>query len=199
MRAVLSSVAMVLAMVKATPADAADQMSVRALGPDEPLGELPLRAARERRTGGARAGSGSSREDSGARKRAPYPIDGPHSYGDGFGDRPNHQGADILSACGTPLRAVKAGTVRRLATEGSAGRYIVLRDGEGREYVYMHMSDVAVSSGERVRAGERVGSVGQTGNASTCHLHFEAWSAPGWYAGGSPHDPMPVLRPGSSS
>jgi murein DD-endopeptidase MepM/ murein hydrolase activator NlpD len=123
-----------------------------------------------------------------------FPVDGAHTYGDGFGDRPNHQGADILAACGTPLRAVKAGTVRRLATEGSAGRYIVLRDGEGGEYVYMHMSDVAVSSGERVRAGERVGSVGQTGNASTCHLHFEAWSAPGWYAGGSPHDPAPLLR-----
>jgi murein DD-endopeptidase MepM/ murein hydrolase activator NlpD len=123
-----------------------------------------------------------------------FPVDGAHTYGDGFGDRANHQGADILAACGTPLRAVKAGTVRRLATEGSAGRYIILRAGDGEEYVYMHMSDVAVSAGERVRAGERVGSVGQTGNATTCHLHFEAWSPPGWYAGGSPHDPASLLR-----
>ena len=128
-----------------------------------------------------------------------FPVDGQHTYGDGFGDRANHQGADILAACGTPLRAVKDGTVRRLATEGSAGRYIILRAGDGEEYVYMHMSDVAVSSGERVRAGEPVGSVGQTGNATTCHLHFEAWSAPGWYAGGSPHDPASLLRSASPS
>jgi murein DD-endopeptidase MepM/ murein hydrolase activator NlpD len=124
-----------------------------------------------------------------------FPVDGEHTYGDGFGDRPNHQGADVLAACGTPLRAIAAGTVRKVATEGSAGRFIVLRDGDsGQEYVYMHMSEVAVGSGDRVRAGERLGAVGQTGNATTCHLHFEVWSAPGWYAGGSPHDPMPVLR-----
>jgi murein DD-endopeptidase MepM/ murein hydrolase activator NlpD len=124
-----------------------------------------------------------------------FPVDGEHTYGDGFGDRPGHRGADVLAACGTPLRAVAGATVRKLATEGSAGRYVVLHDGEsGDDYVYMHLSDVAVSSGERVRAGERVGSVGQTGNATTCHLHFERWSAPGWYDGGSPNDPVAFLR-----
>jgi murein DD-endopeptidase MepM/ murein hydrolase activator NlpD len=130
--------------------------------------------------------------------RAPeraFPVGGRHTYGDGFGDRPSHQGADVLAACGTPLRAVTGGTVRQVRTEGSAGRYIVLRaGGSGEEFVYMHLSEVAVSGGERVTAGDRVGAVGRTGNATTCHLHFEAWSAPGWYAGGSPHDPMPDLR-----
>ena len=33
-----------------------------------------------------------------------------------------------------------------------------------------------------------------TGNASTCHLHFEIWTAPGWYEGGSPRDPKPDLE-----
>jgi murein DD-endopeptidase MepM/ murein hydrolase activator NlpD len=36
--------------------------------------------------------------------------------------------------------------------------------------------------------------VGDTGNASGCHLHFELWSAPGWYAGGEPFDPLPRLQ-----
>ncbi|HEX2102953.1 MAG TPA: M23 family metallopeptidase, partial [Solirubrobacteraceae bacterium] len=151
------------------------------LRPDPPAGEAP----------GAEAGSGSKP----ARRERAFPVDGSHTYGDGFGDRANHQGADVLAACGTPLRAITGGTVRKVATEGAAGRYVVLRDGDsGEEYVYMHLSDVAVSSGERVRAGERIGAVGQTGNATTCHLHFEVWSAPGWYAGGSAHDPVPDLR-----
>ena len=150
------------------------------LRPDPPGGEAP---------GGAPA------DDAPAPRERAFPVDGEHTYGDGFGDRPNHKGADVLAACGTPLRAITGGTVRKVATEGSAGRYIVLRDGHsGEELVYMHMSEVAVSSGERVTAGERVGAVGQTGNATTCHLHFEAWTAPGWYAGGSPHDPMRDLR-----
>ncbi len=34
----------------------------------------------------------------------------------------------------------------------------------------------------------------QTGRASTCHLHFELWTAPGWYEGGKPIDPLPLLK-----
>jgi murein DD-endopeptidase MepM/ murein hydrolase activator NlpD len=36
--------------------------------------------------------------------------------------------------------------------------------------------------------------VGDTGNAWGCHLHFELWTAPGWYAGGEPFDPLPRLQ-----
>jgi murein DD-endopeptidase MepM/ murein hydrolase activator NlpD len=45
----------------------------------------------------------------------------------------------------------------------------------------------------RVAAGQRVGAVGDSGNASGCHRHFEIWTAPGWYEGGEPYDPRPSL------
>jgi len=131
----------------------------------------------------------------GAAAEDAYPIDGPHTYGDGFGDRGGHQGQDIMADCGTPLRAVKDVTVRRVATEAAAGRYVVLHDGgSGEDYVYMHLSTVDVAVGDTPRAGEKVGEVGQTGDATACHLHFEEWTEPGWYAGGHAKDPLALLR-----
>jgi murein DD-endopeptidase MepM/ murein hydrolase activator NlpD len=125
-----------------------------------------------------------------------YPVDGAHTYGDGFGDRGGgHKGQDVMADCGTPLRAVKDVTVRRVATEAAAGRYIVLHDADSSEdYVYMHMSTVDVAVGDAPEAGEKVGDVGRTGDATACHLHFEEWTEPGWYAGGHAKDPLPFLR-----
>jgi murein DD-endopeptidase MepM/ murein hydrolase activator NlpD len=130
-----------------------------------------------------------------------YPIDGPHHYGEGFGDRGgSHQGQDVMADCGTPLRAVRDVTVRRVATEAAAGRYIVLHDSDsGKDYVYMHLSAVDVASGDHVSGGRKVGEVGQTGDATACHLHFEEWTAPGWYDGGHAKDPLSFLRSLSSS
>ena len=48
--------------------------------------------------------------------------------------------------------------------------------------------------GQRVETGQPLGVVGDTGSASACHLHFEIWTAPGWYRGGTPIDPLPALK-----
>ncbi|HKJ35203.1 MAG TPA: M23 family metallopeptidase [Solirubrobacterales bacterium] len=117
-----------------------------------------------------------------------FPIRANHTYGDGFGAGRGHQGVDIFAKCGRSLRAVRGGKVEVRAHHGAAGRYIVI-DGHGtdRDYVYMHMQRrKRPQVGDRVKTGEKIGFVGETGNASGCHLHFEVWRGPGWYQGGSP-------------
>ena len=81
------------------------------------------------------------------------------------------------------------------AYHSRAGYYLVI-DGERTsiDYAYMHLRTAAlVDQGERVRTGQPIGYVGDTGDASACHLHFEMWTGPGWYSGGSPFDPLPDL------
>lgn len=128
-----------------------------------------------------------------------FPIRGRHDMGqtatNGFGGGRGHKGQDLFAACGTPEVAVRDATVQFEGYEGNAGNYVVLQDDAGRSYAYMHMRDRAlVRKGDKVLAGERVGFVGETGRAEGCHLHFELWTAPGWYTGGSPIDPLPQLK-----
>jgi murein DD-endopeptidase MepM/ murein hydrolase activator NlpD len=127
-----------------------------------------------------------------------FPVRGPHGYGEfaaAFGGGRGHQGQDVFAACGTPLVAARGGVVKFKQYHSRAGHYIVI-DGErtGVDYAYMHLASAAlVAAGDRVRTGQLIGYVGQTGRASGCHLHFETWTAPGWYDGGSAFDPLPSL------
>lgn len=131
-----------------------------------------------------------------------FPVAGPHTFGGsgavfGAGRSDHvHQGQDVIAACGTPLVAALGGVVRWAGFEADAGHYVVI-DGEGTDvdYVYMHLRAPArVARGAAVATGARLGEVGATGDASGCHLHFELWSGPGWYEGGKPFDPLPLLR-----
>jgi murein DD-endopeptidase MepM/ murein hydrolase activator NlpD len=130
--------------------------------------------------------------------RHTFPVLGPHGYGEfaaKFGGGRGHQGQDVFAACGTPMVAARGGIVKFKQYHARAGYYIVI-DGErtGIDYAYMHMKSAAlVNKGERVRTGQLIGYVGDTGDASGCHLHFEMWKSPGWYSGGSPFDPLPDL------
>jgi murein DD-endopeptidase MepM/ murein hydrolase activator NlpD len=127
-----------------------------------------------------------------------FPIRGPHGYGEQiarFGGARNHQGQDVFAACGTPLWAARGGKVKFKQYHSRAGNYLVI-DGErtGIDYGYMHLRAPAlVNAGDRVRTGQLIGYVGRTGDATACHLHFEMWTAPGWYDGGHPFDPLPSL------
>jgi murein DD-endopeptidase MepM/ murein hydrolase activator NlpD len=128
-----------------------------------------------------------------------FPIMGAHSYGEfaaSFGGGRGHQGQDVFATCGTPLVAARGGTVKFTQFQSRAGHYVVI-DGArtGVDYAYMHLREAAlVEKGDKVMTGQLIGYVGDTGRASGCHLHFEEWSAPGWYTGGSPFDPLPDLK-----
>jgi murein DD-endopeptidase MepM/ murein hydrolase activator NlpD len=128
-----------------------------------------------------------------------FPVAGSHRSGGpgtGFGDRGGrHQGVDIFAACGTSLVAPVDAIVARVARGPKAGNYLVLHaTTTGEDHVLMHLRERAtVSRGTRLHPGDPVGAVGRTGNADGCHLHYEIWTAPGWYAGGAPRDPSPDL------
>ena len=116
-----------------------------------------------------------------------FPIAAAHRYGDGFGAGRNHQGQDVFAKCGTPLYAARGGRVEWNKVHPSAGNYLVVDlKGTGADHMYAHLPRRSpLRDGARVRTGQLIGRVGDTGNASGCHLHFEIWSAPGWYEGGS--------------
>jgi len=116
-----------------------------------------------------------------------FPLLGRHTYGDGFGAGRGHQGVDVFADCGARIVAARGGRVQTNAYQSSAGYYVVIDGrGTGRDYVYMHMKKAQrPREGSWVKTGETIGIESDTGNASGCHLHFELWTKPGWYEGGS--------------
>jgi murein DD-endopeptidase MepM/ murein hydrolase activator NlpD len=128
-----------------------------------------------------------------------FPVLGPHWTRGPIGEfgAPRtggriHEGFDVVAPCGAGLVAVRTGRVLRRGFDPVLyGNFLLIHgDGEHRSYFYAHMRrPAAVRRGERVWAGERVGAVGNTGNARTvgCHLHFEI------HVHGRPIDPAPAL------
>ncbi len=131
-----------------------------------------------------------------------FPVLGKHEFDMGAGrfGAPRaghvHQGQDVMAACGTPLVAARGGVVQYAGFQSAAGNYLVV-DGKGTgiDFMYAHLAEPSpLHTGDPVRTGQAIGIVGQTGDATACHLHFEMWSAPGWYEGGAPFDPLPYLQ-----
>ena len=129
-----------------------------------------------------------------------FPITGPHDLErtstNGFGGGRGHDGQDMFAKCGTPVVASQGGKVREAGFHPAGGNYIVLTEEHtGLDAVYMHLANrPRLRTNEKVETDDRIGSVGDTGNAWGCHLHFELWTAPGWWAGGRPFDPLPRLK-----
>jgi murein DD-endopeptidase MepM/ murein hydrolase activator NlpD len=132
-----------------------------------------------------------------------FPLRGTFSYGGSAGrfgaprNGHSHQGQDLPAAEGVPVVAPRAGMIEYVEYQaGGAGWYVVLHgDGVDFDYAFMHLKEgsIAVVKGEHVDQGQRLGSVGHTGDAEGSHLHFEMWQG-AWWAGGHAIDPLPYLQ-----
>ncbi|HEX7242984.1 MAG TPA: M23 family metallopeptidase [Longimicrobiaceae bacterium] len=103
-----------------------------------------------------------------------------------------HHGIDIFAPRGTPVVAAAGGTVRSVETTGIGGKVVWLWDGEQRLSIYYaHLDSQAVEAGARLRAGDTLGTVGNTGNAlgTPPHLHFGIYRP-----GRGPVDPYPFVH-----
>jgi murein DD-endopeptidase MepM/ murein hydrolase activator NlpD len=105
-----------------------------------------------------------------------------------------HEGQDVFAPAGTPLFAIRDARVVETGDDGGRGNYVAMWSrGARRTFVYLHMLHPSrVRVGERVRAGQRVGSVGCTGSCWGDHLHLEMLVGRG--PTGRPLDPLPLLR-----
>lgn len=89
----------------------------------------------------------------------------------------NHNGIDIGAVTpgvwGDPIYAAESGTVITSGWSNSAGNWIRISHGNGIISVYMHCSQRLVSVGDRVERGQKIATMGDTGNSQGVHLHFE--------------------------
>lgn len=112
----------------------------------------------------------------------------------------HHDAIDIMAPAGTPVMAAASGSVEKLFTSDEGGKTVYIRSGDGNWiYYYAHLQSYApgLAEGQAVRAGQRIASVGATGNADPAapHLHFAVMAmAPGeqWHEGAAVN-PYPLL------
>jgi murein DD-endopeptidase MepM/ murein hydrolase activator NlpD len=103
-----------------------------------------------------------------------------------------HGGVDIAAPIGTPIYAAASGIVQRAGTATGFGYAVYIRGDDGAVTVYGHVNRYFVSAGERVVAGEQIAEVGNRGQSTGPHLHFEVHPSGAMY--GSQVDPVPWMR-----
>ena len=151
----------------------------RGLGVDGVVGPRTLAALRHSQRSGSVVGTPV---------RFLRPVTG--SMGDGFGypGGRRHDGIDFPKRYGSPVGAAGRGVVRFAGwNSGGYGNLVVVGHRLGFETWYAHLSRIAVSVGEPVVGGTRIGYVGATGHATGPHVHFEVRHA------GIPINPAPLL------
>jgi len=108
----------------------------------------------------------------------------------GFGYRWGvlHAGIDLANSIGTPIHAVSDGVVIDSGPTAGYGMWVKLRHADGTVTLYGHVNTTLVSVGQRVMAGDQIATMGNRGNSTGPHLHFEV------LLGGSQRvDPVPWL------
>ncbi len=104
-----------------------------------------------------------------------------------LGGRRSHNGVDLAAPTGTPIYATADGYVSKAEWFSSYGKYVSIEHGANLQTRFAHMSDIAVTSGTRVKKGQLIGYVGSTGRSTGPHLHYEVRIA------GKPVNPVPYM------
>ncbi|MDH3227256.1 MAG: peptidoglycan DD-metalloendopeptidase family protein [Thermoleophilia bacterium] len=102
-----------------------------------------------------------------------WPVSGPltSTFGPRWGRM--HEGIDISGSTGTGIAAAAGGTVIIAGPQGGYGNLVVVDHGGGVSTAYAHLSSIGVGVGQAVAQGSVVGGLGNTGNSTGPHLHFE--------------------------
>ncbi len=110
--------------------------------------------------------------------------------GDGLGAGRNHQGFDMLGTRGTPIYAIDAGKVTRSGYQSNGALILDITDKKGSMWFYGHFDKIFVGLGDTVKAGQLIGTMGDSGSPGAVHLHIELrpW---GWSGGAQ--DAKPVI------
>ncbi|MBB5155819.1 M23 family metallopeptidase [Saccharopolyspora phatthalungensis] len=131
--------------------------------------EAQARAEAERAAEAKRAAEEQEKRANGFVK----PAEG--TFTSGFGARwgTSHLGIDIANNIGTPIRAVAAGTIIDAGPASGFGLWIRVQHNDGTITVYGHINTIDVSVGEQVGAGDKIATMGNRGQSTGPHLHFE--------------------------
>ncbi|MPY97177.1 MAG: peptidoglycan DD-metalloendopeptidase family protein [Actinophytocola sp.] len=152
--------------------------------------ERRAEARREARQEAKREAAERAKKRAAARRAAAQPDYVPPTVGEltsGFGARwgTSHTGIDIANGIGTPIVSVADGTVIEAGPASGFGLWVKVRHDDGTVTVYGHMNEIAAWTGQRVRAGQQIATIGNRGYSTGPHLHFEVW-----VGGGTKVDPL---------
>lgn len=111
--------------------------------------------------------------------RAAVPVFG--AVTSGYGPRwgTTHMGMDFAGVIGTPVLAAADGTVAEAGPASGFGLWLRLLHDDGSSTVYGHVNETLVEQGQRVNVGQQIATVGNRGDSTGPHLHFETRDAAG--------------------
>lgn len=112
-------------------------------------------------------------------KSAVKPVSGTVTSGYGARWGTHHNGVDIANKVGTPIYAVTDGVVLESGPASGFGQWVRVKQDDGTIGVFGHVDQSFVHPGQKVRAGQKIATVGNRGQSTGPHLHYEVWDANG--------------------
>ncbi|HEY2226120.1 M23 family metallopeptidase [Actinomycetospora sp.] len=134
------------------------------------------------------ADAAAAREAAAKAPKFVKPADG--RFTSGFGARwgTAHKGVDIANAIGTPIVAAAGGTIVDSGPASGFGMWVRVQLDDGTINVYGHINRSYVKKGQKVKTGQEIAEIGNRGQSTGPHLHFEVWTP-----GGTKINPLPWL------